>query len=79
MGAHLVKIHTAERGEERTEHHHGEDGVDDGSKEVGSIFELRNPVEGEIDDGTCRYSHRERPIFQKLLDTHIWGAKLRKK
>ena len=70
MGLHLVEIHAAERGKERTEHHHREDGIDNGTKGIASGIEPRHKIEHQINDGADGYGARQSPIFYKLLDIH---------
>ena len=76
MGTHLVEVDAAEGGEQRAEHHHGEDGVDHLAQHLARSIQLRHPVEQEIDHRAYGYSHRQRPVFEELL--HIHAAKIRK-
>jgi len=76
MGTHLMEIDATECGEKRTKHHHGENGVDDGTKGVSRSVELGYPVKDEVDERARSNGTGQRPIFQKLLDIHNYAAKL---
>ena len=76
MGAHLMEIDAAIGGKERREHHQGEDGIDHTTETIAKGIELGHEVEREIDHRTHGNGHRQRPVFQKLLNTHKTSAKL---
>ena len=75
MGLHLMEIDTAESGKQRAEHHHGEDGIDNGAQRFARRIKLRNKIEREIDYRTHSDSHRQRPVLHKLLNTHHQATK----
>ena len=76
MRAHLVEIDAAEGGEERAEHHHREDGIDNSTKRIARGIELGHEIEREIDQRARDNGHRQRPVLQKLPNTHKSAAKL---
>ena len=76
MRAHLMEIDAAEGGEEGAEHHHREDGIDDSTKRVAHGIELGHEIEREIDQRARDNGHRQRPVLQKLPNTHKSAAKL---
>ena len=71
-----MEVNAAECGEQRTEHHHREYGIDHLAQRLSCGIQLRYPVEDEIDQRSRGYRHWQRPVFQELF--HIHAAKLKK-
>ena len=62
-----MEVDAAERGEQRTEHHHREHRVDHLAQRIARGIELWHPVKQQIDHRSRGYRHRQRPVLQKLL------------
>jgi hypothetical protein len=76
MGLHLMEIDTAESGKQGAEHHHGKDGIDNSAQRFARRIKLRNKIERKIDYRAHSDSHRQRPVFHKLLYTHNQATKV---
>ena len=71
MGFHLVEVDAAKGGKQRTEHHHREDGIYNVAQGITRHIELGHEIKQEIDNRSHSDSYGQRPVFQKLLNTHI--------